>query len=89
MAETWRDQWMGENKDLARDTGTESKGERFWKDLEWLGEMPWGIPSPFETRGQDKEMEEVPRGDKAEKRELTGSCLLGEAGNKTKLETIL
>lgn len=61
---------MGEKNDLARDTGTESKGERFWKDLEWLGEMPWGIPSPFETRGQDKEMEEVPGGDKAEKREL-------------------
>ena len=80
---------MGEKKGLARDRGTESKRERFWKDLEWLGEMPWGIPSPFETREQDKEMQEVPGGDKAEKGELKGSCLLGEAGNKTKLETIL
>lgn len=80
---------MGEKKDLARDTGTESKRERFWKDLEWLGEMPWGIPSPFETREQDKEMQKVPGGDKAEKGELKGSHLLGEAGNKTKLETIL
>lgn len=80
---------MGEKKDLARDTGTESKRERFWKDLEWLGEMSWGIPSPFETREQDKEMQKVPGGDKAEKGELKGSRLLGEAGNKTKLETIL
>ena len=80
---------MGEKKDLARDTGAESKRERFWKDLEWLGEMPWGIPSPFETREQDKEMQKVPGGDKAEKGELKGSHLLGEAGNKTKLETIL
>lgn len=25
---------MGEKKDLARDTGTESKGERFWNGWE-------------------------------------------------------
>lgn len=48
-----------------------------------MGRMLWGIPSPFETRRQDKEVEEVSGRSKAENRELKGSCLLREVGSKT------
>lgn len=74
----------GRGKRINKGQRIKRKGEMFWKDLEWLGRMSWGSPPPFETRDQEKMMEEVSRRSKVGKRELKGSCLLREVGSKTK-----
>lgn len=59
MAETGRNQWGREKKDLAGDRGIKREGNNVLEGSRMAGKDELGTPSPFETRGQDKKMEEI------------------------------
>lgn len=59
IAETGRNQWMREKKDIARDRGIKREGKNVLEGSRMAGNDELGIPSPFETRGQDEKMEEL------------------------------
>lgn len=50
IAETGRNQWMREKKDIARDRGIEREGKNVLEGSRMAGKDELGIPSPFETR---------------------------------------